>query len=1328
MSNAYESTYSFKLIYVFRVNDASHRGLLKVGDATINTDTDPSKLQPNCKELNYAARERIKTYTKTALTQYELLHTELAIRMRGGIPQPFRDKVVHSILQRSGVEIIKHNEGRGRSSDWVKTDFATVLKAIEAAKQNCVALAPGEVTHGQDPIVLRPEQEEAIQKTCKRFKKHTRMLWNAKMRFGKTLCALYVVKRMQYRHTLILTHRPVVSDGWFDDFQKVFVDGERYYFGSRIRGRGMPFESLRLSCERYIYFASIQDLRGSSRVGGAIDKNNAIFATDWDCVIIDEAHEGTLTALGRAVTDAVVKKDTRVLRLSGTPFNLLEDYNDEEIYTWDYVMEQKAKMAWYEHHLGDPNPYAELPQLNIQTYDLKRDIAGYEDLEDKAFNFREFFRVWTGDEDMDGKAVPRGCAVGDFVHKADVRKFLDLQTRKGTNFPFATQEYQQTFRHTLWILPGVKEVRALKALMDEHPVFGSGAFAIVNVAGEGDDDNEDRDALKNVRSAITKHPESTYSITLSCGRLTTGVTVPEWTAVLMLAGTYSTSASQYLQTIFRVQSPGSIGGKVKEKCFAFDFAPDRTLRMVAEAGKLDTRAGRGSKKHERQHMQEFLNFCPVISYDGSIMREYNVDHMLRQLKRFYVEHAVRSGFDDKYIYNDELMKLDNLSLKDFEKLRKIVGTTKQTKKVREIVINQHNLHEEEYDKAVQEQHKPESKLSPEEKKRREMLIELRRRRETAISILRGISIRIPLLIYGVDIDAGEDITVDALPDLIDEESWQEFMPRGVTKALYRRFTKYYDPDVFVAAGHRIRELTKGADELPPTARIKRIAEIISMFKNPDKETVLTPWRVVNMHLSDCLGGYDFFDSLHKDALDVPRFVRQGEVTAATVANPDARILELNAKTGLYSLYATYSLMRARCRSSLFENARLEQQEWDAAVNENIFVICRTKMGCNIARRTLVGYRMVPTRIKHYGNLISSIKEDAEKVAEDLVKSSLYEIRIPSKMKFNAIIGNPPYQLNDGSGGSDDASSPLYNEFLKLSKLVSPDYISLIMPSRWMVGGRGLKNFRKETMADRHFALYVDYEDSAACFPNQHIDGGIGYFLWKREYEGKVKYVYNPTVGGEYVQHRYLDDTDTDFVVRDGRRVSIMEKVRTEQMFSDIVSSVRPFGVRTYFFNKPDEYKKYKTSDKPFAKALQIWGVVGIKGGARRTQCYVDPSIVTVNKEYIDKFKIFFTTSFSTDAITPPATILAAPRVICTETFLVVGPFDTEEEQKNCQSYIETKFFRTLLHFGKGTVRVTRDVFKYIPLVDFKKHWTDEELAKSFKLTDDEIKYINTLFL
>lgn len=278
------------------------------------------------------------------------------------------------------------------------------------------------------------------------------MLWNAKMRFGKTLSALQVVKDMDFRRTLILTHRHVVDCGLSEDFGKIFYDRNDFAYGSKNNGDSHENLELRAKTDNlhYVYFASMQDLRGSELVGGNFDKNNEVFATSWDLIIVDEAHEGTQTELGKAVMAELVKEDTKVLRLSGTPFNLLDDFKENEIYTWDYVMELRAKQEWDKTHFGDPNPYAVLPAMNIYTYDLGRLLSEFVD-EDVAFNFREFFHV---DKD--------GC----FIHERDVTAFLNLLTKEDKDgcYPFASEEYRNVFRHTLWMMPGVKEAKALSAL------------------------------------------------------------------------------------------------------------------------------------------------------------------------------------------------------------------------------------------------------------------------------------------------------------------------------------------------------------------------------------------------------------------------------------------------------------------------------------------------------------------------------------------------------------------------------------------------------------------------------------------------------------------------------------------------------------------------------------------------------------------------------------------------------------------------------------------------------------------------------------------------
>ncbi len=1311
----FKCTYSFRLIYVFRVNDAAHEGILKVGHATLNTDLPMEQLPPNCAQLNEAARKRIKQYTQTALLQYELLHTELALRVCEGKCEQFGDKLVHKVLRNSGVEIIRHEDG-GRYSDWVKTDKGTVLDAIQAVKENREGVET--VTHDRNPIVLREEQEQAVAMTLKRFKKHKQMLWNAKMRFGKTICALVMVKRMAYKRTLILTHRPVVVAGWREDFHKVFVKGDGYYFGSR--SEGMQLTALQKCSERYIYFASLQDLRGSSQVGGHFNKNDEVFSTEWDCVIIDEAHEGTLTKLGDQVIKALEKNETRFLRLSGTPFNLLDHYSEDSTFTWDYVKEQKAKEDWYANHIDGNNPYEDLPRLNIFTYNLNAEFSGYEDLGDKAFNFREFFRVWTGNPEQDGDSIPAGARKGDFVHEGDVMRFLKLMTRESTttNYPFSTKDYCENFRHSFWILPGVAAAQALKALMEKRGSgFDSGLFEIVNIAGDGDEDNEDSNALKNVKTAIARcSAYGRYSITLSCGKLTTGVTVPEWTAVLMLAGSYSTSAANYLQTIFRVQSPGVVNGKQKTECYAFDFAPDRTLKMVAEAGKLNANSG-GDTEEQRQYMASFLNFCPVISGEGSRMQPYDVGYMLQELKKAYVERAVRSGFDDKYIYSKALGTLDKTQLKDFDELHGIIGKTKQSKKVENIDIAVNGLNGVQRQQAVNAEKKKNQKksLTPQEQELLDRLNAERKNKERAISILRGISIRIPLLIYGADIEYGKDISIHDLTNLVDDESWEEFMPRGITKRLFKRFIKYYDPDVFIAAGNKIRAMARSADAQPPTERIKTIAEIFSCFRNPDKETVLTPWRVVNMHMTDCLGGYDFYDAAHENILDTPRIVMEPNVTPKTFLNPDARILELNAKTGLYSLFATYNIMRARVCKQRFQNRAVEQRCWNDALKENIFILCKTKMGCSIVRRTLAGYTNAHVNVVAFHDILDVLKNRRQLFISRVSRPSFYSSSNNSlRMKFNAVIGNPPYQEMDG--GSNSSATPVYNLFVEAAKQMNPDFISLIMPARWYVGGKGLDEFRENMLTDDRLVSLYDYPETSDCFPNVNIRGGVCYFLWDAQHHGESK-IFNYQHGRLHsVMQRPLLEEGAESFIRYNEAINILRKVQSfgEPTMFDLVSSRKPYGLPTNF----SAYAKSATHDK----TLKIY----MRGGSG----FAARNVVTALHDTLDRIKVIVAKA-SPGADDYPhlvfsEPIIAEPNSACTETYIVVQCVDTMEQAENLKRYMATKFFRFLVLLMKPTQDLPRRVYTRVPQQDLNERWDDARLYQKYGITTEESAFIDTL--
>jgi len=1339
MSKSLGNPFQYKLIYVFRINSDTHKGLVKIGEATIKTDLSIDNLPPNSKLLNQAAKERIRQYTNTAGIDIDLLHTELAVKTvikEDGtqVIEKFDDKKVHNVLVNSGFK--KKKFKNSTSIEWFEIDLDIALKAIKAVKDESYNISGASEEKSYSPIIFRPEQEAAIEKTIKQFKKNNTMLWNAKMRFGKTLSALELIRILKYQKTIIITHRPVVDDGWHEDFWKIFYKYEdSYAFGSKKQGADV--ETLLKTGKNFVYFASMQDLRGSDLVGGKFDKNDIIFETVWDLVIVDEAHEGTTTALGSDVIKAIVKEElnkTKFLALSGTPFNILGDYEDN-VYTWDYIMEQKSKYEWDEKNLGDSNPYSGLPEMRIYTYDLGKllDNPQYREIEDKAFNFREFFKVWTGDVRIDGKHLPLGVNAGDFFHHDDVLSFLNLITKKDADseFPYSTEEYRSFFKHSLWLVPGVKEAKALSKMMRSHRIFGSGAFDIVNVAGDGDEEVESGNALELVQNAIKSAGSDGYTITLSCGKLTTGVTVPEWTTVLYLAGSFSTSASNYLQTIFRVQSPCNKDGKIKTKAYVFDFAPDRTLKMIAESVAISTKAGK-TDSSDRAILGEFLNYCPVIAIEGTRMKEYDTNRLLQQLKRAYAERAARNGFDDNNIYNDELLKLDDIDLESFAKLRGIIGRTKSAHKSNEIDINWHGFTEEEYEEVEKLNKKPKKERTAEEEAKLKEAKEKRKQANDARSILRGISIRMPLLIYGADKDINEDITIEKFVEIVDDSSWEEFMPTGVTKEIFKGFIKYYDPEIFVVAGRKIRDIAKGADELLPTERVKQIAELFLSFKNPDKETVLTPWRVVNMHMGDCLGGYCFYDEEYKELLDEPRYIDQGQVTEDTLANIDAKILEINSKTGLYPLYVTYSIFRKRCEdySESELTKEMEDQLWKETIQENIFIICKTPMAKSITKRTLVGFKNIVPNATYFDDLNNQMRNKSKQFIERISRANYWNKKGAGKLKFDAVVGNPPYQENISSEqGNTSLSRQLFPVFIQNSILLGSQYVSLITPSRWFTGDAQDKSFiklRDFIREHNHISKLYYYKDEKELFKNVEIKGGLNYFLFNTNHKGKVEFISFEENGRKTAQKRDLFEKDLDIIISDGKDYPILTKVRSKNFIplTTLTTGRNPFGI----IGKESVVNKLSKG-----KRLSNYTELRCKGNIVR---FIDPAIITKNRDLFESYKVLISKSAGNpknDKSVIGLPYIGKPFVACTDSLITIGKFDNLYESESLQKYIKTKFLRFMVSILKTSQNVYQIVYEFVPLQDFTDKsdidWTksikeiDLQLYRKYDLSAEEIDYI-----
>ena len=1359
----YAGTVQYTLIYIFEIPDEGHQGYLKIGQHNFDSDSGYSQLLPNCEELNRNARNRIDQYTRTAMIPYNLLHTELALKMvrlaDGSVASSaFTDHDVHDVLNRSGYHV-RHFYDSDRDSEWYQVSLQVAKTAIKAYKAGRNVLTaeemnaddistpvlrenPAQPEPASEPkIILRDEQRACIAKTKTVFSSGDRMLWDCKMRFGKTVTAYSLVKEMGYQKVLVVTHRPAVVDGWSKDFKLIFSDNRVFVTKANIKEEDrFTAEDASIDAENdrrlrnlvqsgtpFVYFASMQDLRGSKLAGGKFDKNVGVFTMDWDIIIYDEAHEGTQTELGQSVQRLLEepkegKSPKKVLQLSGTPYNLLNQYEDDNVYSWDYVMEQRAKHDWDEKHPGDHNPYADLPEMRICTFDLRKKLDTsyrYED-ENIAFNFREFFRTWTGDPERDYTVMPSGASVGDFVHAEDVRAFLDLisDDSESSNYPFANQAYRDMFKHTFWILPGVKEARAFSAMLSDHPVFGE--YRIVNVAGEGDVEQPYDDALKAVHEAIGHSPKT---ITLSCGKLTTGVTVKEWTGVMLLSGSSSTGAAGYMQTIFRAQSAGSIDGKQKKVCYAFDFAPDRTLKVISEVHKLKKSAV-GTDDAGRVQLGEFLNFCPVLAEGDTGMEFYDVPKMMRQIKKLTVDAAVKSGFDDDSIYKaDAGIVMDNEKIKLVDLLKARLTPQKKSKKETSVTVNEQGLTDEEYKKAQDAKRKPKKERTPEEKAALEKEREMKKKQQGLFDLLRNISIRLPLLIYGTATDFDESIRLTEFVDIVDDASWTEFMPKEVDKELFLKLLVFYDEDVIEGAGMRIRRMAKAADELMPTQRVMKIAEIFSYFRNPAKETVLTPWRVVNMHMGDTIGGYNFYKPdypMRDGVLDKPRLVEQSDVTANLFLNEEVKVLEMNSKSGLYPLYVAYSIYRMLLPKEESQLSLEEAQKiWQRALTTHLFVLCQTTMAVSITKRTLSGYTGVAVNAIYLTKLLDRM-QDLKRLTNKLTNPNTWGMD-GERMKFDAIIGNPPYQEKDGGNGA--SASPVYQYFIDTARNLNPHYISMITPSRWFTGGKGLDGFRDSMLHDKHIRCIFDYVDNKMLFNNVLIPGGISYFLWDNEYDGKCSFT---SKRGDNVStaERYLDEYE--ILIRNNFSVDLLKRISQsgDCMMDSVVFSRNAFGI-------PSNYRGVleKSSECPLALFCTE------KSNSTAIH-YTSVDNVTKALDLIDKYKVIISKcvprggevgidpSVGYKAITTVHVL--SPQMVLTDSYLLLATFNTALEAENFAKYMTLRFPRFLLHETYSSMNITKGSFCFVPFLDYSHEWTDDELFTRYGCDAEEKEYIASM--
>ena len=610
-------------IYAYKLIDVKNKeNLLKVG----YTDRD--------------AKTRVKEQIGATHLKFEIVLETEAIKEDGST---FSDHDVHRFLKTKGFENIE--------GEWFKcslNDIKSAILQIKTGNEN--------IQNRTQNFGLRPEQKEAIEKTSQYFKnyilenpnKAPHFLWNAKMRFGKTFTTYKLAQKMNWNKILVLTFKPAVQNAWQEDLNS-HVDFVNWQF---ISNNSLGFEEID-SKKPFVCFGSFQDYLGKNSVGGIKAKNEWVHSINWDCVVFDEYHYGAWRESAKELVEAEDDKKEKIyaqgegieyfdedimpittkayLYLSGTPFRAIEsgEFIEEQIYNWTYSDEQKAKNSWIEEN----NPYSSLPRMVMLTYQLPDQIKEIAlGGEFNQFDLNIFFSA-SGEKEN-----------AKFLYENEVQKWLDLirgsfsetsidslkQGAKKPPLPFSDANLLDILTHTFWFLPTVSSCFAMSNLMKKRNNIFYHDYEIVVAAGSSAGIGVK--ALEPVQKAMSKNPLKTKTITLSCGKLTTGVSVKPWSGIFMLRNT--SSPETYFQAAFRVQTPWTIKNPegnnpnrvdiLKQECYVFDFAPERALRQIAE---YSTRLDINESNPEKQ-VAQFIEFLPVLAYDGSSMKQIDAAGIL----------------------------------------------------------------------------------------------------------------------------------------------------------------------------------------------------------------------------------------------------------------------------------------------------------------------------------------------------------------------------------------------------------------------------------------------------------------------------------------------------------------------------------------------------------------------------------------------------------------------------------------------------------------------------------------------------------------------------
>ena len=1339
-----------KVIYVYHHPESKeHLGWLKIGDQTgINSN-------------------RITAQNEADNIRAETLYTTPAIDRNG---KPFRDFEVHAIIDATGKyeREKKKNSKSGRFSEWFKMTKKEAITFIEARK-NLSGFDINILKKINSGITPREEQQQAISQTHAYWSSSLgakrEFLWNAKPRFGKTLTSYWFVEKIEAKKVLIVTNRPAISDSWYTDYREFIQPKGTFNFGStknnkhvtsagNLQGRALNVTETKTAIKDgkpTIFFISLQDIKGreGDDSGTFKKKNQWIFDESWDLFIIDESHEATETDNAYKLFENLNTNFT--LHLSGTPFKALTNkkFSTKQIFNWTYEDEQSAKGKW--DPLDGENPYYELPRMNMFAYRLSSTLDRTVRDNDYAFDLNELFRT----------------TQAKFVHEDMVLKFLDnmfgINSKNNQNvrpFPFADKEIRDELRHTFWLLPSVSAVRALKKLMQEHgqntpprKIFAD--YEIIDAAAKGDKEHEGKTALEKVKNIIGENNKSlaTKTITLSCGQLTTGVTVKPWTAVLMLYGAEGgkTSATKYLQAAFRGQNPWHYtdengNSMIKENCYVFDFAPDRLLLIFQDYAKSVIGGGEGSK----DKVKKLLNFLTVVAEDEyGEMKELDANEVVTMPLKLMTEEIV----DGKFITSNKLFNIGNIFhlpagareiLNEMGTIKKgNIEHDKTKNRISEpqleyneegnLILNESNLGKKKFEELVQDNPDLPTDRVPtiEDLPASDIKTSLEKEEKTQENAihdhLRYFARAIPIILmaYGKT-----NTKLNNFEEYIDSETFQELV--GITKQQFQELRDKYDlfnEEVFNSS---ITEFLNRKAELADYYENESDSDIFDYIPPQQTNQIYTPKVVVKMMI----------DILEKQ-------------NPGIFKSKNNTFLDPYMKSGLFITEIVKRLYKSLEHKIPNKHERLEH-----ILTHQVYGFAPSKILHLISNETIFGFmrnqeEFKKVRYQVEKNFVHFEDEDIL-VAKD--QNALYNkivMKFGKNMKFTAVVGNPPYQDEEET---NNRKTPIYPYFYDSAYSIS-DIAVLISPARFLFdAGLTSKEWNKKMLNDKHIKVLYYEDDASKVFPNTDIKGGIaivyrninhnygaiGQFIKSEEirrlHERISKFKFKPIssiiIGGRAdflmnsLFHKAYPNAKSDLLR------AIQESASKKG--KNIPTSLAP-GSDNEIVTSTLEILSYVFESKKPINSSDYYEIIGVIKN-KRVSVWIKKEYLTTRRpdnNNIEFYKVFIPKSMASgnfgEILSQP--LIGSPDMTSTPTFLRVGMFKTKLEAENCAKYVKTKFARAMLGIKKVTQDNAVPVWENVPLQDFTKKsdidWSksiseiDKQLYKKYKLDKKEIDFIET---